>query len=162
MKVKAKDMAKGRGLGSQILATCVIVFSLSACNNLDKLLNKVFPPPNLLWADQGYVEFHDDGNITVVMNNLDFHHNILWTPLSYVGVYVFKRGADPLVDCCDDGFKDECSALQENSCMIGMGFSNELGYSGNFYIALHQPQPFDPEAPRLYMPISHRFRGRRS
>lgn len=100
--------------------------------------------------DQGHVYVDDTGNITVVLTNAGFASMPGVNPGSIVMVWVFPRGADPRQRCCSGS---GCSDIQEKSCPVGVGFSNDLGFAGSFYINIHPPQPFDVDAREHYMPV---------
>ena len=135
------------------LLACALL-TLTSCNALDNLLDKLAPPPaHLAGQEQGYVQFDDTGNILVVMNNLEFNTNPLFSEASYIGVWVYKPGADARSVCCYDGFESLCTTQQENACMIGVGFSNDLGFGGTFYLHLHPPTPFPKYASNFHMPV---------
>ncbi len=118
-------------------------------NELNKKLIPKFGADSIL--DQGIIHFDNVGNITVEMNNLEFRKNPLYSPLSYIGVWVYRRGADPLSNCCSGSSKD--CGLQANSCLLGVGFSNDLGFLGPNYINRVPPRPFNQEADKYYMPV---------
>ena len=137
-----------------ILLALFAALGLSACNALENLINRLAPLPGRLPSqEQGYVQFDDTGNILVVMNNLEFNTNPLFSEASYIGAWVYKPGADARSVCCYDGFESLCTTEQENSCMIGMGFSNDLGFAGSFYLDVHPPTLFPREASTFNMPI---------
>lgn len=157
--MQGRQLSKPQTKGSCVqrwAVTLVVALSLalSSCNKLDNLINKTFPPPNALFgADQGFVNFDDTGNIHVTINNLEFASNSLFNPSSYIGVWVYKRGADARSICCYDEFENICTAAQENACMIGAGFSNDLAFAGDFYLDVHPPRPFAKYAASYHMPV---------
>jgi hypothetical protein len=131
----------------------LILILFSNCNEIEKVLDKrlLSKLGRDTVLDQGMIYFDNVGNINVEMNNLDFRGNPLYSELSYIGVWVFKRGADPMVNCCSGSAKD--CGLQANSCLLGVGFSNDLGFLGSRYINRVPPQPFNRFADRFYMSV---------
>ncbi len=132
----------------------LLLLLLTACSNLEGLLDKLAPPPGRLASqEQGYVEFDDTGNILVAMNNLEFSTNPLFSEGSYIGAWVYKRGANARAVCCYDGFESLCPTEQEDACMIGVAFSNDLAFAGNFYLHVRPPKPFPRNAAAFHMPV---------
>lgn len=131
---------------------CVSALSVvSACNNLDSTLDSVLGglPPEL-FLDQGYVYFDDTGNITVVMNNTEFAANPIYNPTSIIMAWVFRRGADVNSRCCTG---TGCPVAQSKACLVGVGFSQDLGFAGERFLDIHPPQAFDRFTSRYYMPV---------
>jgi len=132
-----------------LLSLCALCQS---CNFLDQAANKrLFGPLGREpWGDQGYVYFDDTGNITVVYNNTEFYQNPLYNATSFIAVWVFNRGADPYSRCCSN---TGCPTIEANSCLVGFGWSNDLGFAGTSYLDLHPPEPFNPFVDRYYIPV---------
>lgn len=134
----------------------LILFTLfqANCRNMDDMLEK-----NLLSAiggeefitDQGYIHFDSLGNILVEFNNTIFKKNPLFTELSYIGVWVFPRGANVNLNCCT-GSAAVCGEASR-SCLKGVGFSQDLGFLGSRYIFREPPQPFNVNADKYYMSV---------
>ena len=126
-----------------------------SCNDITDLLDKsakkgMFGASTEMLGDQGVLNFDDTGNITVIFNNTEFRTNTLYNSTSYIGVWVFKRGADPYSRCCAGS---GCSSIEANSCIQGMGFSNDLGFSGTNYLDVQPMMPFDTQTSRFYIPV---------
>ncbi len=130
----------------------IFAVGASGCNMLDQMAEDgLFGLiPAELPADQGHVEFRDDGNILVVLNNVDFHSNPLYSDASIIMVWVYPRGADPARRCCSGS---GCPAIESQSCLTGVGFSNDLGFVGSYYLNTHPPFPFDRKATQHYIPV---------
>jgi hypothetical protein len=124
-----------------------------SCNEVERLLDKKILPrfgaDSLL--DQGMIYFDNVGNINVEVNNLDFKGNPAFTEASYIGVWVYKRNADPLQNCCSGSSRD--CGVQANSCIVGVGFSNDLGFLGPNFINRVPPQPFNKTADKFYISV---------
>ncbi len=120
----------------------------ASCDQIEKRLEGVIGKDTLL--DQGYINFDDTGNITAVFNNLEFASNPMYSDVSFIAVYVFPRGADPGARCCSGS---TCGVTEAASCLSGIGFSNDLGFAGTYYIDLHPPQPFPRFTSRYYMRV---------
>ncbi|MDX1960845.1 MAG: lamin tail domain-containing protein [Leptospiraceae bacterium] len=131
----------------------LVLTLLVGCDKIEKTLEKnlatLVGRDSLL--DQGYIYFNEIGNIRVEFNNLEFKSNPLYTPYSYIGVWVYKRGGDPLATCCK-GSSSDCGVLL-NSCMIGVGFSNDLGFLGQNFWNVEPPRPFNKDADKFYMDV---------
>lgn len=129
-----------------------VVLFCTHCGFLDQVADKrLFGPLGREpWADQGYVYFDDTGNITVVYNNTEFYQNPIYNATSFVAVWVFNRGADPYSRCCSG---TGCSTVESNSCLVGFGWSNDLGFAGTSYLDLHPPEPFNTQVDRYYIPV---------
>lgn len=133
----------------RLLTICAVTgFWFVTCSQIEKRLEGVIGKDTLL--DQGYVNFDDTGNITVVFNNLEFAANPLYSEASFIAVYVFNRGADTNARCCSGS---NCSVVEAASCMVGVGFSNDIGFAGTYYIDLHPPTPFPRYTDRYYMRV---------
>lgn len=130
----------------------VIVFIQGSCTRTNSLEELV--PPIVGISDQGVVRFRDDGNIEVIFNNLHMKNNPVFSELSYIGVWVYDRGANIRSRCCVKKSSDGlCSSEEQNACIKGVGFSNDLAYAGSFYLDVNPPQPFNPESDRYYMVV---------
>ena len=133
------------------VAASLLLFS-NACTRLDPL-EKLVPPVDAL-MDQGVVRFDDSGNIEVVMNNLYFRDNPAVSEASFIGVYVFNRGADVRSRCCVKTESDgTCTVKEEKACLVGVGFSHDLGFAGSFYLDVHPPQAFNKTASQFFIPV---------
>ena len=144
-------MIRMRRVGWRILCLAGMLVFLQACNNIDNALDDLLgalPPEQFL--DQGYVYFDDTGNIMVVMNNTEFATNPIYNPASIIMAWVFRRGANVNSRCCTGS---GCPVEQSNACMIGVGFSHDLAFTGSQYLDIHPPQAFDRLTSRYYMPI---------
>ncbi|MCB1323477.1 MAG: lamin tail domain-containing protein [Leptospiraceae bacterium] len=113
----------------------------------DLLLNTI---KNDMLLDQGYIEVDDTGNIEAVMNNLEFADNPLYSQLSFISVWVYKRHADVRARCCAGS---GCSSVESNACIQGVGFSHDLAFAGKNYLNLHPPQLFNKFTSGYYMPV---------
>ncbi|MCB1324931.1 MAG: lamin tail domain-containing protein [Spirochaetales bacterium] len=136
-----------------LIAALFAVLPVLACNNMDDWLDNALL--NTIKADalldQGYVYVDDTGNIEVVMNNLEFETNPLWSQLSFISVWVYRPGANVYSRCCTGS--SSCPATESNACLLGVGFSHDLGFTGTQYLNLHPPQAFNRFAPAYYMPV---------
>ncbi|MBE7438693.1 MAG: lamin tail domain-containing protein [Spirochaetales bacterium] len=123
-----------------------------SCHNLDDFAEKHFASlTDPLARDQGYVHFDDTGNIHVQFNNLQIKHNPSFNETSFISVWVFERGADVYAHCCSGS--SDCSAVESKACLVGVGFSNDLGFADTFYIMQHPPQWFNKNAEHWYMQV---------
>ncbi len=122
----------------------------TACKQIDGALDGLAAGGFPTDVDQGQVLFDDTGNIMVILNNLTFHYDARITEASYIGAFVFDRGADPYARCC---VGSECPANEAASCVKGVGFSNDMGYAGDFYLDIHPPEAFNKFASSYTMPI---------
>lgn len=139
---------------------CLFIISIATattfynCRNIEKvvdeaLLSNLLSEQNI--RDQGYVKFDSLGNILVEFNNTHFKNNPLYSELSYIGVWVFRRGADITLNCCT-GNATVCGSASL-ACIRGVGFSQDLGFLGRRYIFREPPQTFNKNADKYYMPI---------
>lgn len=165
MDCKFRAGVRAEGLFGLMRRKCAIAFRLglmgcscawfltaASCTRLDPL-EDLIPPVDAL-MDQGVVRFDDSGNIEVVMNNLYLRENPAVSEVSYIGVWVFDRGADIKSRCCVKTESDgTCTTKEENACIVGMGFSHDLAFAGSFYLDVHPPQTFNKNATQYFMPV---------
>lgn len=140
-------------IGKIALPGALALCMLATCDVLDQLAEDNpfgLAPETLL--DQGVIYVDDTGNIEVVLNNLEFSTNPLFSELSFISVWVYKRGAIPTLRCCS-GSSSECPQIEQNACLIGVGFSHDLGFTGTQYLNLHPPGAFNKFAGQYYMPV---------
>ena len=142
----------GRSLLRVTSVSILLLLCFAQCTNMDSAEGLV-PAVDAL-TDQGVVRFDDDGNIQVILNNLYFRNNPAVSELSYIGVWVFNRGANVKSRCCAKTESSAtCTAEEENACIVGMGFSQDLGYAGSYYLDVHPPQSFNRDAVTYYIPV---------
>ncbi|MCB1171958.1 MAG: lamin tail domain-containing protein [Leptospiraceae bacterium] len=135
------------------IAGALCLSFLAGCNALEDLLDSnLLALNNSTQLDQGYIHVDDTGNIEVEFNNLEFASNPLFSEVSFITVWVYKRGGDARVRCCT-GSSTECSSIEQDSCLIGIGFSNDLSFAGDRYLNLHIPELFDKYTTKYYMPV---------
>ncbi len=99
--------------------------------------------------DFGYINFDSTGNIIVEVNNTFFKNNPLISQASYIGVWVFPKRANVNLNCCT-GSSTVCGE-SANACMVGVGFSHDLGFLGSRYIFKEPPQVFNKFATKYYI-----------
>ncbi len=149
------QVVKGKTISLLPRAIALAIFALLSvsCQNLDDLFDDFFARNLSLgnWTDQGYIHFDDTGNIHVEFNNTVFKNNPLYSTNSFLQVFVYERGADPYRHCCTGS--TDCTSTETKSCLRGIGFSNDLGFAGEFFILQHPLEPFNPWADRYYMPV---------
>lgn len=130
------------------------IFVLLSCAQLESGLEKVLSTKavrEILPLDQGTIFFDETGNITVDFNNIDFKFNPLISEISYIGVWVFPKGGNPMIPCCS-GSSTLCGSATLN-CLRGVGFSNDLGFLGNRYIFQAPPRSFNRNSDRYTISV---------
>jgi len=138
----------------RVFRLVLFLIFLTACRNLEKAVDDNFLSvlfPDQMIRDQGYVKFDSLGNITVEFNNTHFKNNPAFSELSYIGVFVFPRGADVMLNCCS-GNASVCGSASR-ACLRGVGFSQDLGFLGRRFIFREPPQVFNPNADKYYMKV---------
>lgn len=134
--------------------TATALTMLFACSNIDDQLSEEFIGilTHEVMFEQGEIHFTGSGNIDVYFNNLQFKNNRAVSEASYLTAWVYRRGADPFEQCCSPAFA--CPDEEQNrACVQGMGFSNDLGYSGTFYLEVNPPRPFEKNTDAFTFPV---------
>lgn len=136
------------------LLSILFVLSLNHCSNIEDFLDKSLLSGLVQQQtiyDQGYIHFDNLGNITAEVNNLIFKNNPAFSEASFIGVFVFPRGADINLNCCT-GTASVCGDATR-SCLRGIGFSQDLGYLGSRFIFKEPPKTFNRQADKFYIPV---------